>query len=41
MTGLDYTFDGGDSFTNIPYIQEVVVTFADPTGIQLLSWSEN
>jgi len=35
------TFDQGDSFTNIPYIQEFSVRYDnDPSGIQIVNYSE-
>jgi len=43
----DYDSDGdgvrdrGDSFTNIPYIQEISLHFSPPGGVVYLNWFEN
>ena len=36
--GEDYTTDDGDSCTNIPWIQEVVVRYVSPEGPVVLNW---
>jgi len=33
------TFDNGDSFTNIPYIQELSLSYFDPKGYKITYWS--
>jgi len=36
-----YEFAGGDSFTNIPYPQEMMVQFHSSSGLKYLRWLEN
>jgi len=40
-SGNIYNFSGGDSFTNIPYIQEMMVQYKSANGVKHVRWSEN
>lgn len=40
-SNFKYAIPSGDSFTNIPYIQEISVRFIPPSGTKYLNWSED
>jgi len=37
----DYSFDNGDSFTNVPCLQEFSIRYKPGTGVTYWSWTED